>query len=253
MYLFSEAIPVATNKSVADMQDIRYLSDWLIFLDSFLLWVPSKSIDATGILNRCSRLYFVLGEPLSFRYQSPVIPNFPGRLSFVSKWLIRFIHTFGFLMNTLALLMPELLATFEASPEFCLSENVIPRGSWRNFNEFFARDFKPGYRPQAAVDDSSTIVSPADITFNGQLEISPLATYIAKCVTWSISELMANSPFKDRFHRGTWMHGCFAESDYQPYLRSRCWQNGGSRGYVRTTLCTDKHNGPGRRSERLRG
>ena len=68
MYLFSEAIPVATNKSVADMQDIRYLSDWLIFLDSFLLWVPSKLISTIDIFNRYSRLYFVLNKSLSFRY-----------------------------------------------------------------------------------------------------------------------------------------------------------------------------------------
>ena len=212
---FAEAISTATNKGVADMQDIRYLSDWYSFLDSLLLWVPSESVDATEIFNRFSKLYFVLDQPSIFQYQSPVTPNSSSEeLSFVSKWLIRFNITFGIFMDTPASLTPETLATFEANPKFRLSEYIPPRGGWRSFNEFFARQFKPGYRPVAAVDDSSTIISPVDFTFFEQLEISPSSTLTAKGVTWSISELMADSPFKDCFHGGTWMHGYLTESDY---------------------------------------
>ena len=40
---FAEAVSAATNESVADMQEIHCLSDWLAFLDSLLLWVPSES------------------------------------------------------------------------------------------------------------------------------------------------------------------------------------------------------------------
>lgn len=211
---FEEAILSGTNKDFAEMQDIRRLSDWYSFLDSLLVWVPSENVDATEVFNRFSKLYFVLDQASVFSYQSPVTPDSSQKSSFVSRWMIRFNSTFGTFMNTPASLTPETLATFEASGRFRLSEYLPSRGGWRTFNEFFARHHKPGYQPITAVADSSVIVSPVDFTFNEQLEISPPSTLTAKGLTWSIGELMADSPFKDRFHGGTWMHGFLAESDY---------------------------------------
>lgn len=211
---FAEAISTATSQGVAEMQDIHCLSGWYSFLDSLLSWVPSESVDATEIFNRFSKLYFVLDQPSVMLYQSPVTPDSSSELSFVSKWLIRFNVTFGTFMDTSASLTPETLATFEVNPKFCLSEYLPPRGGWRTFNEFFARHFKPGYRPITAIEDPSVIVSPVDFAFGEQLEISPLSTMTAKGLTWSINELMADSPFSDLFHGGTWMHGFISESDY---------------------------------------
>lgn len=211
---FAEAITTATSQGVAEMQDIHCLSDWFSFVDSLLLWVPSESVDATEIFNRFNKLYFVLDQPSVMLYQSPVTPDSSNELSFVSKWIIAFNVTFGTFMDTSASLTPDTLATFEANPKFCLSEYLPPRGGWRSFNGFFARNFKPGYRPVAAVEDPSVIVSPVDFAFGEQLEISPLSTITAKGLTWSIDELMADSPFSHLFHGGTWMHGFISESDY---------------------------------------
>ena len=211
---FDEAIMTATCQNIIEMQDIHDLSDWFSFLSSLQLWVPSESVDAKQIFNRFSKLYFVLDQPSVFSYQSPVTPNCSKKLSFVSQWIVRFNVAFGTFMDTAASLTPETLATFKASPAFRFSEYLPPRGGWRNFNEFFARHYKPGYRPITAVEDSFVITSPADFTFSGQLGISPLSTITAKGLTWSISELMADSPFKDRFRGGTWMHGYNATSDY---------------------------------------
>ncbi len=179
---FAEAISTATSKGVVEMQDIRCLSDWFNFLDSLLSWVPSESIDGTEIFNRFCKLYFVLDQPSIFQYQNPVTPDSANatELSFVSQWIVRFNSTFGTFMDTPESLTPETLATFEASPKFRLSEYLPPRGGWRSFNEFFARHFKPGYRPVAAVGDSSVIVSPVDFTFGEELEISLSSTLTAK-------------------------------------------------------------------------
>ena len=117
-------------------------------------------------------------------------------------------------MNTPASLTPGTLATFEASLGFRLSEYILPRGGWRSFNEIFARHFKPKYRPLAAVEKSPIIISPTDFKFHKQLEISPSSFLTAKGTTWSISELMADIPFKDYFHGGTWIHGWLTESNY---------------------------------------
>ena len=214
---FTKAISAATSKGVADMEDIRSLSDWFSFLDSLLLWIPSESADATKIFNLFCKLYFVLDQDPIFLYQSPVTPNSSKELSFVSNWIIRFNNTFGAFMDTPASLTPETLATFEANPKFRLSEYLPPRGGWRTFNEFFARQFKPGYRPVAAVEDSTVIISPVDFAFGEQLEISSSSTLTAKGLTWSISELLANSAFKDCFEGGMWMHGFISESDYHRF------------------------------------
>lgn len=211
---FDEAILSATQQNVVGMQDIHCLSDWFSFLNSLQLWVPSESVNANEIFNRFSKLYFVLDQPSVFPYQSSVTPNSSKELSFVSKWIIRFNVAFGTFMDTPASLTPETLATFKASSKYSFSEYSPPRGGWRTFNEFFARHYKPGYRPIASIEDSSVITSPADFTFSGHLEISPLSTINAKGLTWNISELMADSPFKDYFKSGRWMHGYNATSDY---------------------------------------
>lgn len=127
---FAEAISVATNKSVADMQDIRCLSEWFGFLDSLLLCVLGESIDATEIFNRVIKLYFVLGQPSIFRYHHTRVPSF----------------------------------------------RILPKDAW-----------------------------------TARRERLP------------------------------------------PHPRSHRWQSGGSTGYIGTTLCTNRNNGPRGRSERLRG
>lgn len=211
---FEEAILTATSQNVVEMQDIHCLSEWFSFLDSLQVWVPSECVDANEIFNRFGQLYFVLDQPSVFFYQSPVTPNSSKELSFVSQWIIRFNVAFGTFMDTPASLTPETLATFRASPKHCFSEYLPPRGGWRTFNEYFARQLKPGYRPITSIEDSSIITSPADFTFCGHLEISSQSTITAKGLTWSISELMANSPFKEHFQSGMWMHGYLATSDY---------------------------------------
>ena len=214
---FEEAIRTAGSHNVLELQDIHCLADWFNFLDSLQVWIPSESVDANAIFNRFSVLYFILDQPSVLSYQNPITPNSAQQLSFVSRWIIHFNVAFGTFMDTPASLTPETLATFEASAKYCLSEYLIPRGGWRSFNEFFARHYKPGYRPIAAIEDPSVIISPADFTFSGQLGISPSSTIIAKGLTWTISELMVDSPFKDHFKSGTWMHGYNATSDYHRF------------------------------------
>lgn len=211
---FDEAILAATSQNVVEMQDVHSLLDWFSFLDSLQLWVPSESVNANEIFNRFSKLYFVLDQPSVFSYQSPVAPNSSKELSFVSQWIVRFNISFGKFMDTTASLTPETLATFKASPLYHLSEYSSPRHGWRTFNEFFARHHKPGYRPVAAIENSSIIISSTDFTFAGHLEISPSSTITAKGLTWNISELMADSLFKDDFKNGNWMHGYNTTSDY---------------------------------------
>jgi phosphatidylserine decarboxylase len=95
-----------------------------------------------------------------------------------------------------------------------MNDYIRPHGGWKTFNQFFARNFKPGYRPVAAIDDPSVIVSPADSTFAGQWEIRPDSHVTVKGLHWKISELMEGSPYKDRFTNGMFMHAFLNTTDY---------------------------------------
>jgi len=79
---------------------------------------------------------------------------------------------------------------------------------------FFARNFKPGYRPIAAVSDPSVIVSPADSTFDGQWEIRKDSHVSVKSLHWKIEELMEGSPYRHRFTNGLFMHAFLSPTDY---------------------------------------
>lgn len=51
-----------------------------------------------------------------------------------------------------------------------MGDYIQPEGGWSTFNQFFARNVKPGYRPIAAINDDHVIVSPADSTHAGHLD-----------------------------------------------------------------------------------
>ncbi|MCJ1366554.1 hypothetical protein MMC16_005683 [Acarospora aff. strigata] len=89
-----------------------------------------------------------------------------------------------------------------------------PRGGWRNFNDSFARNFKPGCPPVSAIQDPTVITSPDDWVYNGQLAVSSTWTVTIKTLTWRISELLADSAFQGRFAGGTWIHGYLGTYDY---------------------------------------
>ena len=81
---------------------------------------------------------------------------------------------------------------------------IIPR---------LARNFKPGYHPIAAISDPTVIVNPADSTFDGQWEIRSNSGVTLKNLDWKISELLAGSPYADRFEGGI-----FRKSQYQHFF-----------------------------------
>lgn len=73
----------------------------------------------------------------------------------------------GNLLDQESSLISRSLKTFYESPEYNMNDYVVPRGGWKTFNDFFARTTKLGYRPIDALCDSSVILSPADLIFDG--------------------------------------------------------------------------------------
>lgn len=89
---------------------------------------------------------------------------------------------------------PESLKSFYAAPNYNMGDYLVPRGGWKTFKQFFARNFRPGLRPVAAISDPNVIVSPADSTFAGRWEINAESHVTVKNLHWSIGELLEGSP-----------------------------------------------------------
>ena len=106
------------------------------------------------------------------------------------------------------------MQTFYDSPNYNLQDYLVPNGGFKSFNQLFARNFKPGMCPVAAVADSRVIVSPADCTFDGQWEIRIDSHVTVKNLHWRISELMEGSPYQHRFVNGIFMHAFLSPADY---------------------------------------
>ncbi|ATL68055.1 phosphatidylserine decarboxylase [Nocardia terpenica] len=75
---------------------------------------------------------------------------------------------------------------------------------WETFNQFFVRDIKEDARPIAAPDDDSVVVAPADCVINMIVDDLTAHTQIPiKTVTMNIAQLLDNSPYAEKFIRGT--------------------------------------------------
>ena len=212
---FDEAISTAHQSGIIEMQSTKTLKDYLDFINSLLRWVPSEDWQGKDIYNDLGKFYFVFDQPSVKDLQSPVHPeDRVEKLTWISDWLVRYAIEMGKFLDTPDSITEKSLASFKSSPNYNMDDYIEPRGGWRTFNELFARNFKPGYRPLAAIADQSVIVSPADSTFGGQWEIRADSGVTIKNMHWKISELLEGSPYQDRFNNGLFMHAFLGPNDY---------------------------------------
>lgn len=104
--------------------------------------------------------------------------------------------------------------TFKRCDNYHMDEYIEPHGGWKSFNQFFARNTKPGYRPVADIANSNVIVSPADSTFEDQWLVDSDSLVTIKQIPWHISELLYQSNYKNEFSGGIFMHSFLKPNDY---------------------------------------
>ena len=61
-------------------------------------------------------------------------------------------------------------------PDYNADDFVPGPSGWQTFNQFFARQMRPGQRPIEASSDDGVIVSPADAIFMGSHPIGDAST-----------------------------------------------------------------------------
>ena len=187
------------------MDEMKTLEDYYNWLDAQLTWVPVENQPGKIVYKHVCLFYFILDQEPVKSLQNAVMPHNPAEpLTPLSLWMRKYIQELGKWMDQPESLTPEAVESYYNSPAYNMDSYIMPHGGWKTFNEFFARHFKPGTHPIAAIDDSRIITSPADSTFGGQWEVSENSEVDIKGIRWSIEELLADSPYKDRFKGGQW-------------------------------------------------
>lgn len=212
---FEKAIKKAAGKNVPLLENVKNLEGYLDWIDAFLYWVPTENSSGQNVNDHLSAFYFIADQEPLLSLQNKVVPSDNALpLTTFSEWLVNYANAIGDFLDTPESLTPESEQTFYDSPYYNMKEYSRPHGGWRSFNQIFARHFKPGYRPIAAVSDQSIIVMPADSTFGGQWEIRKDSNVTVKNLNWKVSELLEGSPYKDRFENGLFMHSYLSPTDY---------------------------------------
>ena len=141
--------------------------------------------------------------------------NYLSKNEAFMRWVNDYVHSIGQWMNK-----PESvinLQSFINNPAYEIEDFVEPPGGWLNFNQFFARQVRPGARPVDGMTDDQVVVSAADSRFCGTYPIHSDATVTAKGFHWNINELLDGSDFADEFKNGVYGHSFLAPTNYHRF------------------------------------
>ena len=212
---FEKAIKSACNKNLPFLDHVKNLDQYLDWINEFLYWVPTENSSGQNVDDHLSAFYFIADQEPVLSLQNKVVPyDETHPLTPFSQWLVQYANEIGLFLDTSESLTAESEQTFYDSPLYNMQEYLRPRGGWKSFNQIFARHFKPGFRPVAAISDQSVVIMPADSTFAGQWEIRKDSHVTVKNINWKISELLEGSQYKDRFDGGLFMHSYLGPTDY---------------------------------------
>ncbi len=212
---FEKAIQAAHSKNVPLLEKVTNLASCLDWLDAFLYWVPSENSSGNNINDHLCAFYFIADQESLLILQNKVVPyNKAPKLTPFSSWLRAYANALGEFLDSPESLTEASEKSMYASVYYNMNEYTRPHGGWKTFNQIFARHYKPGFRPIAAIEDQCVIVMPADSTFGGQWEIRKDSNVTVKNLNWKISELLEGSPYKDRFENGMFMHSYLGPTDY---------------------------------------
>lgn len=213
--LFEEAIQKAHAKNVPLLEKVTTMEGFLHWINEFLYWVPIETSSGQNVNDHLSAFYFIADQDSLLALQNKVMPSDEAPpLTAFSSWMVSYANVMGEFLDTPESLTPASEQSFYDTPDYNMHEYSKPNGGWRTFNQFFARHFKPGFRPIAAVSDQHVVVMPADSTFGGQWEIRQDSHVTVKNLNWKVSELLEGSPYKDRFENGLFMHSYLSPVDY---------------------------------------
>jgi phosphatidylserine decarboxylase len=181
---------------------LESLERFYAFLNDMLTHIPSEK----ELMPDVRRFYFVLS-------QSPgdILRNDPA----FNEWINRFVAEKGNFMDTGQ--STATLQTFIDNPEYKIDDYIKGPSGWLSYNQFLARQLKPGKRPIAGRCDNSIIVSPADSEFKGQWPVTDKSTLTVKGNDYKVSSLLEGSNYKNKFDGGIFTHSFLSITDYHRF------------------------------------
>jgi phosphatidylserine decarboxylase precursor len=184
----------------ADWNDVTTLEGYFGYLNEAVTRIPR----ADSLLRDAVAFYSLINQSEALRKSEPF-----------QQWVIRFVQDWGGFLDTPASLAQ--IQSFYADPRYRMDDYFVGPGGWQNFNQFFAREVKPGKRPVDGRCDEAVIVSPADSVFLGVWPIADDATIEAKGVRYSITALLEGSAYADAFKGGVFTHAFLNVNDYHRF------------------------------------
>lgn len=211
---FDQAVASVHSYNIKALSHVKSFDDYINWINNLLYWKPTENTQGTNLFNHQNEFYFFLDQPTLLALQNKIVPEHKSPpLTPLSQWMVDYVNAFGLFLDSEESIDEETLQTFKDSPTFNYDEYLPPPSGYKTFNQFFARYEKPGTRPIAAMHDNKVIVISADSQYQGWQQINEKSTISSKGFEWSIDELFDNSPYRDRFKGGIFMHGWLAISD----------------------------------------
>lgn len=202
---FEKALLSVLKYDLDEFRNIHNLNDWILWCNELLYWIPVETPDGNNVDHKLLKFYFLLNQPSLSQLQNG---------SILSAWMDEYAKNIGVFLDTTESLTEKSLLTFYKAPIYKLDEYITGPSGWKTFNQFFARQVKPGYRPIDGLCNNHIIVSVADSVYKGSLPITSDLEIDVKGIKWSIGELLNNYPDPDYFINGTFMHSYLSPMDY---------------------------------------
>jgi phosphatidylserine decarboxylase len=193
---------VTVSLQQANEPGMNSLGDFYQYLDNILTHIPTEE----ALMPSVRKFYFVLDR-------SP--DDLLKKDADFNAWINEFIQARGSFLDTIE--STATLDSFINNPDYKIDDYIKGPSGWLSYNQFLARQLKPGKRPVAERCNDSIIVSPADSTFMGTWKITRDSTITVKGSTYSIQTLLDGSAYKDSFKEGVFTHSFLAITDYHRY------------------------------------
>jgi phosphatidylserine decarboxylase precursor len=186
----------------ASLQGIDDAASLATYLDDLITWIPTER----EIVPKALSLYYIVNQAPEDKLNNDDEFN---------AWLKSLVAAWGSFLDT----TPSAagIESFTSLPNYNVDDYFEGPSGWLTFNQFFAREMRPGKRPIAAPGDDRVVVSPADAVFMGQWPITGDSKISIKGVDWAVADLLDGSPYEDAFRGGIYMHSFLYIDDYHRY------------------------------------
>jgi phosphatidylserine decarboxylase precursor len=186
----------------ANLASLESTESFLANLDDLVTAFPTEGETVSKLL----KFYYIINQAPGDRL---------NRDESFNAWMKTYAKVLGQFLDTPA--SAAGIPSYMARPNYHIDDYFVGPSGWLTFNQFFAREVKPGKRPIAVPFDDKVIVSPADSVFAGTWQIDANSKVTVKGVTWPIAKLLDGSPYQDAFKNGIYTHSFLYVDDYHRY------------------------------------